>query len=118
VETRINNLKKYKTRRKELRSGGSLIEAIIWNHLKHRQAGGEKFRRQHSIGPYILDFYCPERNFAIEFDGQTHDSEKSQSYDAERTEYLKKFGIKILRIQNKEVLNNLEGVLKEVEKYL
>lgn len=96
----------------------SLIEAIVWNHLKHQQAEGKKFRRQHSVGRYILDFYCPEKRLAIELDGESHNDAKSQTYDERRSGYLANLGIRVLRFQNKDVLVNLEGVLQEIQKWL
>ena len=72
---KINNLLSLKPIRKELRNHGSPIEAVLWNHLKNSQTG-EKFRRQHSVGPYILDFYCPRIKLAIELDGSNHYNEK------------------------------------------
>ncbi len=113
----INNLPELKLRRKQLRRRGSLPEAIVWNHLKHGQLG-MKFRRQHSVGPYILDFYCPKKRLAIELDGETHNDSKSQTYDAERTKYLNLQEIRVLRFQNREILENLEGVLEEIKKWL
>jgi very-short-patch-repair endonuclease len=67
-----------------------------------------RFRRQHPIEPYIIDFYCPSLNFAIEQDGESHDGR--QTYDLERERFLRQLGVHILRITNDEVLNNLEGV--------
>jgi very-short-patch-repair endonuclease len=118
MRQKINNIEQLKARRKKLRTGGSLPEALVWNQLKHRQLLGLKFRRQHSISGYIVDFYCPAEKLAIELDGATHDNEKAQKQDFNRDHFLKQLGIRVLRFQNKDVLFNLDGVLKEIEKQL
>ena len=75
-------------------------------------AGGLKFRRQQSIGPFILDFYCPEYRLGIELDGTSHDYK--YEYDETRTEYLHGQGIRILRFTNQQVFTSLEAVLAEI----
>lgn len=72
---------------------------------------GFKFRRQHSIGKYIVDFYCPERKLIIELDGSQH---IDNPYDTERTRYLNKLGFKVLRFWDNEINNNLESVLMKI----
>jgi very-short-patch-repair endonuclease len=74
-----------------------------------------RFLRQYSIGPYILDFYCPEIKTAIELDGGQHNDPKEKVYDAVRSEYLQTQGINILRFWDREVLLNIQGVLAKVE---
>jgi very-short-patch-repair endonuclease len=115
--TRINNNPKLKSRRKELRSHLSPAEAILWNQLKNSKLG-TKFRRQHSIGPFILDNYCPHFKLGIELDGETHNNEKSFDYDLNRTRFLNQQGIKIIRFLNIDIYKNLEGVLLEIKKHL
>jgi len=78
---------------------------------------GYKFRRQYSIGHYIVDFYCPELRFAIEADGATHSSDKELIYDKNREKYLKGFGIKIKRYNNLEIFNNLEMVATDIKSF-
>lgn len=112
----VHNLVTLKAARKALRNNLGLPEVILWNHLKSSQLG-KKFCRQHSIKNYIIDFYCPEEKLAIELDGATHDNPESQSYDAKRDAGLHKLGICVLRIQNKDVLNNLAGALGEIKKW-
>lgn len=113
----VHNLKILKTRRKTLRNSLGLPEIILWSHLKDGQLG-KKFRRQHSIDHYVLDFYCPESKLAVELDGATHDNRESQNHDSKRDTFLRQLGIRVLRIHNKEVLENLEGVLEEIKKWL
>jgi very-short-patch-repair endonuclease len=90
-------------------------ESYLWNFLQRRQLLGRKFRRQHSVGPYILDFYCPAEKLAVELDGSTHDHEAAQDYDARRSAFLKELGIRTLRFQNSELRKNIEGVLIAIE---
>jgi very-short-patch-repair endonuclease len=85
-------------------------ERTLWKALRDRQLDGHKFRRQHPIGPYILDFFCEERRLAIEVDGGQHTAER----DAPRTAWLAGHGIRILRFWNNDVLNNLPGVLETI----
>jgi len=89
-------------------------ESLLWVHLQHRQVQGRKFRRQHSVGIYILDFYCPAEHLAVELDGASHDHEAAQDRDEKRSEFLRKAGIRVLRFENRDVRENLEGVLKEI----
>ena len=75
-----------------------------------------KFRRQHSVGPYILDFYCPKLKLAIELDGEVHN--RQQDYDEERTRFLCEVRhIKVLRFENRIVFENPEQILDEIEDY-
>ncbi|MFI5149692.1 MAG: endonuclease domain-containing protein [Bacteroidia bacterium] len=115
---RINNLKKVKSFRKHLRSNLTPPEAFLWNYLKKSQIEGKKFRRQHSIGPYVLDFYCPEEKLAIELDGHHHFTEDGINYDEKRTRYLNGFGVKVLRFENKVVFEFTERVLDEIRNNL
>jgi len=112
---RFHNLPEKKPQRRELRSRLTPEESFLWTFLQHRQLAGRKFRRQHSVGPYILDFYCPAEKLAVELDGSTHDHEAAQAYDAKRETFLSKLGIRTVRFQNSEVRKNIEGVLIAIE---
>ncbi|OGZ33457.1 MAG: hypothetical protein A2174_01395 [Candidatus Portnoybacteria bacterium RBG_13_41_18] len=106
----IHNLKNRKQFRRELRNSATPQEIILWSRLKRDQFG-YKFRRQHSIGKYIVDFYCPQKRLIIEIDGSQHiDSE----YDKERDKYLENLGFRVLRFWDNEINNNLEGVLLKI----
>ena len=107
----VHNVAPLKPRRRELRRQLTIAEARLWNHLKERSLWGRKFRRQHSVGPYILDFYCPRERLAVELDGAAHDHEAAQDHDATRTRFLKRTGIRLVRFENREVIENLEAVL-------
>ena len=71
-----------------------------------------KFRRQQGVGPFILDFYCPEHKLGIEIDGSSHDYK--YEYDEKRTEYLRSQGIRLLRFSNQQVFTSMQGVLAEI----
>lgn len=92
-------------------------EIILWSKLRREQLGC-KFRRQHSIGNYIVDFYCPDRKIIIELDGWQHKREKDVKYDIKRTQYFEKLELKVLRFWNNEVNNNLDGVVLKIEEFL
>jgi very-short-patch-repair endonuclease len=115
-QNQLNNLPHLKTFRKELRNNLTPAEAKLWTLLKGKQMQGRKFRRQHSVANYILDFYCPEERLAIELDGQGHFEATQAEYDKERDLFLETFGIKVVRFENKWVWDNPEGLLEEVRK--
>ncbi len=79
---------------------------------------GAKFRRQHSIGVYIVDFCCSPQKLIVEIDGSQHSEEKAELYDNVRTDYLEKLGYTVLRFWNNEINVNLEGVLMKIEEIL
>jgi crossover junction endodeoxyribonuclease RuvC len=112
---KIHNLKESQPVRKKLRKEATPQEIILWSRLKNKQFG-HKFRRQHSIGKYVVDFYCPEKKLVVEIDGWQHkDQEK---YDEERTKYLESLELKVLRFWNNDVNDNLNGVILKIEEYL
>jgi very-short-patch-repair endonuclease len=82
--------------------------------LQQSQLGGWKFRRQHSVGPYILDFYCPSVRLAIELDGDSHFTDEGLAYDRERTAYLNALRIRVLRFFNSDVHANVAGVCEQI----
>ncbi len=106
-----------KEHRKELRNKSTSVEVILWNHLKGKKTGF-KFRRQYSVGNYILDFYCTEKRLAIELDGAGHFTEEGQEQDTYRDEELKQRDIKILRFENKQIEENIDQVLKTIQNNL
>ena len=106
------NRKDKREQRKTLRNNATLAEVLLWKLLKRRQTGGWKFRRQQSIGPYILDFYCPELRLGIELDGSSHDHK--YEYDEERSSFLCLQGITVIRYQNEQVYNNPQQVADDI----
>ena len=115
--TKIFNRYNRRSIRKNLRNKLTFHEIILWSKLKNRQINNRKFRRQHGIGNYIVDFFCPELKLVIEVDGANHSfDEKSEQYDTERKKYIESQGIKVIRFGNNEIKDNLIGVLEVVYK--
>ena len=98
-------------RARELRRKLTLPEVILWNAIRARKLNGARFRRQHPIGPYILDFYCDQAKLAVEIDGAVHDHPDQIGHDQRRTAWLEAQGVAVFRIPAREVLGNLESVL-------
>ena len=116
-EDQIHNRPELKTFRRNLRNNSTSAEAILWLKIKNSQLDGRKFRRQHSVGYYILDFYCPKEKLCIELDGAGHFTEEGLAYDKERTDYINTLKIKVIRFENKEVFENMESVLEQIKKH-
>ncbi|RXJ44380.1 endonuclease domain-containing protein [Gelidibacter gilvus] len=100
--------------RKELRKKLTPAEAFLWTQLKARKLDNKRFTKQHSIGYYIVDFYCASERLIIELDGQGHFTPEGQEYDRKRTIYLESFGYKVIRFENKMVFDCLPSVIKEI----
>lgn len=111
---RLHNKQILFARRKELRNAATPAEQKLWRVLQHRQLAGYKFRRQHSVGYYILDFYCPAARLAIELDGDSHFSDEAIAYDQERTDYLNALKIRVLRFHNTDVYDHLDAVCDKI----
>jgi very-short-patch-repair endonuclease len=107
-----------KTFRRELRANLTPAEATLWTMLKGAQLEGHKFRRQHSVGPYILDFYSNFERLGIELDGQVHVSDEARQYDYERSLFLEFYGIKVIRFENKWVFEEPMWVLDQIKSHL
>ncbi len=104
-----------KERRQKLRRESPKAEVLLWQRLKGRQIGGHKFRRQYSVGGYVVDFYCAELRLAIEIDGPTHyRTKQAKVYDERRQQFIEQFGIKIVRFSNHDIYNNIDGVLNRI----
>jgi len=91
MEEQVHNVKKLKENRKKLRNSLTPAEAKLWSLLKGGQIENRKFRRQHSVGPYVLDFYCPSERLCIELDGAAHFTDGGYEYDETRTGVLPSF---------------------------
>ncbi|MDX1585906.1 MAG: endonuclease domain-containing protein [Balneolaceae bacterium] len=111
---KIFNPKKTKEQRKNLRNNQTASERRLWSALRGRQVLNHKFRRQHGIGNYIVDFYCPTLKLVIEVDGESHFTKKGIRHDRKRDKYLNDLGITICRFNNLQIHENLEGVLAEI----
>ena len=110
----IHNRKELEIRRRILRKNGTPAEAFLWKQLQKSQLNGKKFRRQHSIKNFIVDFYCPSEKLIVELDGEYHNEPGQVDYDMYRQEKIEELGFKILRFENKMVFDYLPSVLKEI----
>jgi len=110
----IFNNPNFKFIRRSLRKQMTEPENLLWSRLKKKQFAAYKFRRQYSIGPYIVDFYCPKLKLVIEIDGSQHLEKENIDYDQSRTAYFETMNIKVIRFWNNEVMNNLEGVHQDI----
>ncbi|PJI42448.1 endonuclease domain-containing protein [Ferrovibrio sp.] len=90
-------------------------ERRLWSLLRDRQLGGHKFRRQHPLGSYVLDFACVGQQLAVEVDGGQH---ANSEHDRQRTSWLEEQGWRVLRFWNNEVLTNAEGVIRRIAEAL
>lgn len=113
---RIFNRPEEKEIRRYLRRYSTQTERIMWNILRKKQIRGYKFRRQYSVGAFILDFYSPRLELAIEIDGISHATSKAMKEDAIRQRIIEEYGIRFLRFNDEEVLNNAERVIEKIEK--
>lgn len=101
-------------RSRELRHESTPAEQTLWRYLRNRRLDGLKFRRQHPVSRFILDFYCEDLQLAIEVDGGGHNEEEQEAYDLARTEALRDLGIQVIRFWNDDVLERTELVLEEI----
>jgi very-short-patch-repair endonuclease len=88
-------------------------EAALWAALRKQQLSGLPFRRQHPVGRFILDFYCPREKLCVELDGSSHDGKEIM--DQARTDALATLNIRVIRFRNEEVLSNLPSVLQRIK---
>ncbi|HEY5048894.1 MAG TPA: DUF559 domain-containing protein [Rhizomicrobium sp.] len=103
---------------RDLRNNATDAERKLWRLLRNRQLGGFRFRRQQPIGPYIVDFFCPQAQLVIELDGSQHGEEKNVSYDEARTEWLASRGYRVARFVNVDVLKNPQTVADAIGNFL
>lgn len=102
------------TLKRNLRREMTLSEKKLWLKLRGKQFKFLKFRRQHGIGPYVVDFFCPAKKIAIEVNGDIHAFEKQIEQDKRREDFLKELGIQIIRYTNNDILKNIEGVMEDL----
>ena len=110
--------RKLKPHARRMRRNPTSAEDILWQRLRNRQLNGAKFRRQHSIGGFIVDFVCITHKLVIEVDGIVHEEPDQQLYDLERQNYLEGIGFQVLRFSNGEVLQSTDAVLERIGEYL
>ena len=104
--------------KRRLRSHMTGPETRLWSRLRARQLQGLKFRRQHGIGPYIVDFYCPEQSLVIEVDGDSHADADQIVRDQLRDKYFQSLGLRVIRYFNDDIVKNLAGVLEDLAEKL
>ena len=118
LKMKIYNKTELKERRRTLRKNQTPAEKKLWNHLRKKQFLNLKFFRQYSIDYYIADFYCPKIKLVIELDGSQHLTENSKDYDKVRSEIFESLGINVIRFRNSDVMENIDRVLDEMEKFI
>ena len=114
---KIFNKTDYTARRQTLRNNMTEPEKRLWQILRNQQMG-VKFRRQHGIGHYIVDFYCPERKLVIEVDGDSHYTDDAQHYDTVRADFMLALGITTMRFTNHDVMTNLNHIYQQIAQQL
>jgi very-short-patch-repair endonuclease len=103
---------------RELRQKMTPAEKVLWDKLRNKQLLGFKFRRQHPVEIFVVDFICIEKLLAIEVDGDIHLTGEQQEWDENRTVEIEKYGIEIVRFTNDQVINKTSEVLEEIKKLL
>jgi very-short-patch-repair endonuclease len=106
-----------RARAQDLRRDATEAERTLWRYLQRSQLG-EKFRRQHRIDRYIVDFYCVKRSLAIELDGGQHFTDEEREKDALRTDVLGRYGVRVVRFSNREAMNETRTVVEEIRRLL
>jgi len=106
-----NRLKHYS---QQLRKNMTDAEKALWSKIRSKQLKGYQFYRQKPIGNFIVDFYCPKRNLIIELDGGQHYSEEGKAKDNHRDDHLKGLGLHVLRFSDRDVFENMRGVLEKI----
>ncbi|ELR68418.1 DNA methylase, putative [Fulvivirga imtechensis AK7] len=101
-----------------LRNNMTAAEKALWKSLRRKQIAGLRFRRQHPVGNFILDFYCHDIKLAIEVDGPIHDRPEQKEYDQARDQQIRNKGIQMLRFSNDEVFDNIQMVIEEIKRFI
>ena len=89
-------------------------EVVLWHNVRSRRLRGLEFRRQHEIGPFIVDFYCEEVKLAVEIDGAPHFEPEGRAYDARRTAWLKQHGVTVIHFENNDPVVNPGRMLEQI----
>ena len=100
---------------RRLRREMTLPEVLLWTSIRGGRIDGVRFRRQHPIGPYVLDFYCAAAKLALEIDGSAHDQPDQMRHDRARDEWLAAQGFRVLRVPAKSVLDDVDGVCRMIQ---
>ena len=99
----------------DLRKSMTPAEKVLWERLRNKQVSGLRFRRQHPIKDFVVDFFCYDAMLVIEVDGTVHDETSQKERDEQRTIILKKLGLKEIRFANYEVIHHTDQVIKKIE---
>jgi very-short-patch-repair endonuclease len=102
----------------ELRISMTKAEKVLWEEIRNNKLDGLKFRRQHPIGRFIVDFYCHKLKIVIELDGDIHKKGNIRENDINRQNELEELGLKIIRFNNNEVINNIANVIKTIQEVI
>jgi very-short-patch-repair endonuclease len=103
---------------KRLRKKPTAAEKFLWEVLRRKAVNGTKFRRQHPIDKYVADFYCHKFRLVVEADGEIHDEESVKAKDKVRNEAMRRYGLRVLRFKDEDVLENTKFVVEEIERHL
>ena len=111
------NQKDQKLLHQTLSNNATASEAILWRILKGKQIEGLKFRRQFGLGPYVLDFYCPEIRLCIELNGDVHKTHEQAQYDEIRSRFINENNIKVLRFENDAVYRSANAIVEAIKEH-
>lgn len=114
VKGRVRGMERFRKRARALRRRETSAESRLWHSLRNRQLARWKFRRQHSIDRFIVDFVTLDGKLIVEIDGATHSTDEELAHDKERTRILESLGFRVVRVTNTDVYGNLEGVLEMI----
>src|SRR3989338_7175227 len=112
--SKIHNNRIFRERRVELRKKATSTEEKLWSEIRNNKLG-VKFKRQHSISGYILDFYCAEKKLIVELDGEIHNKKESIEYDTVRDKFFKELGYRTIRFSNNKVTEDMKSVLDKIK---
>ena len=99
---------------RQLRTNMTDVERLLWSKVRKKQLKGYQFYRQRIVGNYIVDFYCPKAKLIVEVNGGQHYNNKEIKKDKTRDDYMRKQGLKVLRFSDREILENLNGVIERI----
>lgn len=116
--TELFNKSNLRKKRRLLRQNSTKAENILWSRLRAKRFFDIKFRRQYSVGGFVVDFYCPKLKLAIEIDGDSHIGDEAEEYDRARQKYIESAGIRFLRFTNNNIYYNLESVLNSISEFI
>jgi very-short-patch-repair endonuclease len=115
--SKIHNLYSLRENRREQRLNPTPQEERLWWYLRDKRLG-VKFRRQHSVGGYILDFYFSKKKLIVEVDGEIHNTQDAREYDEARDKFFTDLDYRVLRFSNTDVENNIDAVIAKIKSYL